>query len=72
RSLTPTQTVAAASPTPSATTAPASPTRSPAAAASPPAAAADSGANFLLYAMLIAIGFLVLLSLFLSRGGRRR
>jgi len=26
----------------------------------------------LLYAMLVAIGFLVLLSLFLSRGGRRR
>jgi len=26
----------------------------------------------LLYAMLIAIAFLVLLSLFLSRGGRRR
>jgi len=26
----------------------------------------------LLYAMLIAIGFLILLSLFLSRGGRRR
>src|SRR5207244_2665045 len=42
------------------------------AAASPPATAADNGTNFLLYAMLIAIGFLVLLSLFLSRGGRRR
>src|SRR5436190_1682470 len=49
-----------------------SPTRSPAAAASPPAAAADNGTNILLYAMLIAIVFLVLLSLFLSRGGRRR
>jgi len=34
--------------------------------------AADSGTNILLYAMLVAIGFLVLLSLFLSRGGRRR
>jgi hypothetical protein len=71
RSLTPSQTVAAASPTPTATTA-ATASRSPAAAASPPAAAADNGTNFLLYAMLIAIGFLVLLSLFLSRGGRRR
>ena len=69
RSLTPSQTVAPASPTP--TAAPASPSRSPVAAASPPATA-DSGTNFLLYAMLIAIGFLVLLSLFLSRGGRRR
>jgi hypothetical protein len=71
RTLTPTQTVAAASPTPTATTV-ATATRSPAAAASPPATAADSGTNFLLYAMLIAIGLLVLLSLFLSRGGRRR
>jgi hypothetical protein len=71
RSLTPSQTVAAASPTPAATSAPASASRSPAAAASPPAAA-DNGTNFLLYAMLIAIGFLVLLSLFVSRGGRRR
>jgi hypothetical protein len=71
RSLTPSQTVAAASPTPSATAVPTA-TRSPVAAASPPATAADSGTNFLLYAMLIAIGFLVLLSLFLSRGGRRR
>jgi hypothetical protein len=41
-------------------------------AASPPTTAADNGTNFLLYAMLIAIAFLVLLSLFLSRGGRRR
>jgi hypothetical protein len=72
RSLTPSQTVAAASPTPASTTAPASPTRSPVAAASPLATPADNGTNFLLYAMLIAIGFLVLLSLFLSRGGRRR
>jgi hypothetical protein len=74
RSLTPTQTVAVASPTPTSApaSAPATPTRSPVAAASPPAAASDSGTNFLLYAMLIAIGFLVLLSLFLSRGGRRR
>lgn len=72
RSLTPSQTVAAASPTPSATSAPATASRSPVAAASPPSTAADSGTNFLLYAMLIAIGFLVLLSLFLSRGGRRR
>lgn len=72
RSLTPSQTVAPASPTPTATAAPASASRSPAAAASPPATAADNGTNFLLYAMLIAIGFLVLLSLFLSRGGRRR
>ena len=74
RSLTPSQTVAAVSPTPLATSAPASATasRSPVAAASPPATAADNGTNFLLYAMLIAIGFLVLLSLFLSRGGRRR
>ena len=71
RTLTPTQTVAAASPTPTATTV-ATATRSPVAAASPPATAADSGTNFLLYAMLVAIGFLVLLSLFLSRGGRRR
>jgi hypothetical protein len=70
RSLTPSQTVAAASPTP--TTAPPSASRSPAAAASPPPAAADSGTNVLLFAMLIAIGFLVLLSLFLSRGGGRR
>ncbi|HTD63410.1 MAG TPA: hypothetical protein VK732_01600 [Verrucomicrobiae bacterium] len=72
RSLTPTQTVAAASPTSGAQSAAPSPTRSPAAAASPPAAAADNGTNILLYAMLIAIVFLVLLSLFLSRGGRRR
>jgi len=72
RSLTPSQTVAAASPTPTATGAAASASRSPAAAASPPATAADNGTNFLLYAMLIAIAFLVLLSLFLSRGGRRR
>jgi len=72
RSLTPSQTVAPASPTPTATAAPASASRSPAAAASPPATAADNATNFLLYAMLIAIGFLVLLSLFLSRGGRRR
>jgi len=71
RSLTPTQTVAAASPTPT-TSAVASASRSPAAAASPPATAADNGTNFLLYAMLIAIAFLVLLSLILSRGGRRR
>jgi len=68
RSLTPTQTVAAASPTAAAPSA----TRSPAAAASPPATASDSGSNILLYAMLVAIGFLVLLSLFLSRSGRRR
>jgi hypothetical protein len=34
--------------------------------------APDSGTNFLLYAMLIAIAFLVLLSLVLSRGGGRR
>ena len=71
RSLTPSQTVAAASPTP-AVTPPASASRSPVAAASPAPGIADSGTNFLLYAMLIAIGFLVLLSLFLSRGGRRR
>jgi hypothetical protein len=74
RSLTPSQTVAAASPTPSGTSAPASatPSRSPVAAASPASTTSDSGTNVLLYAMLIAIGFLVLLSLFLSRGGRRR
>src|SRR6266571_4631443 len=72
RSLTPSQTVAAASPTPTATSAVPSTSRSPAAAASPPATAADNGTNFLLYAMLIAVAFLVLLSLFLSRGGRRR
>jgi hypothetical protein len=74
RSLTPSQTVAVVSPTPIATSAPASATasRSPVVLASPPATAADNGTNFLLYAMLIAIGFLVLLSLFLSRGGRRR
>jgi hypothetical protein len=64
--------VAAASPTPTAAPASASASRSPVAAASPPVATADSSTNFLLYAMLIAIGFLVLLSLFLSRGGRRR
>jgi hypothetical protein len=74
RSLTPSQTVAVSSPTPTATSAPASATatRSPVAAASPPPAAVDNATNFLLYAMLVAIGFLVLLSLFLSRGGRRR
>jgi len=72
RSLTPTQSVAAASPTSGPQSAAPSPTRSPAAAASPPATAADNGTNILLYAMLIAIVFLVLLSLFLSRGGRRR
>ena len=72
RSLTPSQTIAAASPTPTATAAPATPSRSAVATASPPATAADSGTNVLLYAMLIAIAFLVLLSLFLSRGGRRR
>jgi hypothetical protein len=72
RSLTPSQTVAVASPTPTATSAAPSASRSPVAAASPPATALDSGSNVLLYAMLIAIAFLVLLSLFLSRGGRRR
>ena len=72
RSLTPSQTIAAASPTPAFSTTSASASRSPVAAASPPVTAADSGTNFLLYAMLIAIGFLVLLSLFLSRGGRGR
>ena len=72
RSLTPSQTVAAASPTPSATTASATASRSPVAAASPPVTPADGGTNVLLYAMLIAIAFLVLLSLFLSRGARRR
>jgi hypothetical protein len=72
RSLTPSQTVAAASLTPTQTSAPTTATRSPAAAASQPPSAADNGTNYLLYAMLIAIGFLVLLSLFLSRGGRRR
>ena len=72
RSLTPSQTVAVASPTPAATSVAPSASRSPVAAASPPATALDSGSNVLLYAMLIAIAFLVLLSLFLSRGGRRR
>ena len=72
RSLTPSQTVAAPSPTPAFSTISASASRSPVAAASPPAAAADNGTNFLLYAMLIAIGLLVLVSLLLSRGGRRR
>lgn len=72
RSLTPSQTVAVASPTQAATSAAPSASRSPVAAASPPATAVDSGTNVLLYAMLIAIAFLVLLSLFLSRGGRRR
>jgi hypothetical protein len=72
RSLTPSQTVAAASPTPTTTAAPASASRSPVAAASPSVSGSDSGTNFLLYAMLIAIAFLVLLSLVLSRGGRRR
>jgi hypothetical protein len=70
RSLTPSQTVAAPSPTPTATLAGA--TRSPVAAVSPPPATVDGGTNVLLYAMLIAMGFLVLLSLFLSRGGGRR
>ena len=72
RSLTPSQTVAVASPTAVAATAVPSASRSPAAAASPGTAVMDSGTNVLLYAMLIAIAFLVLLSLFLSRGGRRR
>jgi len=72
RSLTPTQTVAAASPTSASTSAAPSASRSAAAAASPSATATDNGTNILLYAMLIAIAFLVLLSLFLSRGGRRR
>ena len=72
RSLTPTQTVAAASPTSAPASTTPSPSRSAAAAASPPATTADNGTNILLYAMLIAIAFLVLLSLFLSRGGRRR
>ena len=72
RSLTPSQTVAAASPSATLTLVTASASRSAVAQASPPATAADNGTNVLLYAMLIAIGFLVLLSLFLSRGGRRR
>jgi len=72
RSLTPTQTVPAASPTAAAGSAAPGATRSPAAAASPPVTASDNGSNILLYAMLVAIGFLVLLSLFLSRSGRRR
>jgi hypothetical protein len=72
RSLTPTQTVAAASPTSAPQSVAPSATRSPAAAASPPATSADTGSNILLYSMLVAIVFLVLLSLFLSRGGRRR
>jgi hypothetical protein len=71
RSLPPSQTVAAASPTPTVATTLASASRSPVAAASPPVTTPDGGTNFLLYAMLIAIGFLVLLSLLLSRGGRR-
>jgi hypothetical protein len=71
RSLTPTQSVAASQTAAPSSAAP-SATRSPAAAASPPATASDNGTNVLLYAMLIAIGFLVLLSLFLSRGGGRR
>jgi len=69
RSLTPTQTVAISSPTASAA---ATASRSPAAAASPSAPANDPGTNYLLYAMLVAIAFLVLLSLFLSRGSSRR
>jgi hypothetical protein len=73
RSLTPSLSASpTASPSSTATTAPATASRSPIAAASPTPAVADDGQNFLLYAMLIAIGFLVLLSLFLSRGGRRR
>jgi hypothetical protein len=72
RSLTPSQTVAVASPTPTVASAVPSASRSPVAVASPPAGPVDSGPNVLLYAMLIAIAFLVLLSLFLSRGGRRR
>ena len=70
RSLTPSQTVAVASPSASLTIVTATAVRSPVAAASPPATPADNATNFLLYAMLIAIAFLVLLSLILSRGRR--
>lgn len=68
RSPTPSQT---ASPTPS----PSAASRSPVAAASPssaPLVGDETGTNLLLYAMLIAIAFLVLLSLFLSRSGSNR
>jgi hypothetical protein len=72
RSLTPTvsptATAAPASATPAATT---TPTRSPVAAASPTPSPADAGTNYLLYGMLIAIGFLVGVALMLSRGSRR-
>lgn len=76
RTLTPTvpaatSPVAAASPSP--TVAPTATTRSPAAAASPPqVAGTDTASNYLLYGMLIAIGFLVGIALMLSRGGSRR
>jgi hypothetical protein len=74
RSLTPTQSAPPATPTPSpASTAAATVSRPPVAAASPTPVANDSETNYLLYAMLVAIAFLVLLSLFLSRsGGARR
>jgi hypothetical protein len=71
-SASPATTTASPSPTAGASATLASATRSPVAAASPPPAAVEGGTNFLLYAMLIAMGFLVLLSLFLSRGGGRR
>jgi hypothetical protein len=62
--------VAVASPTAASTVAPA---RSPLAVASPAPAAADPSTNYLLYGMLIAIGFLVGVALMLSRSsGRRR
>lgn len=64
--------VAASSPTPGSTSAQASPSRSPVAAASPRPADGDSGTNFLLYGMLIAIGVLIGIALMLSRSSRRR
>jgi hypothetical protein len=76
RSLTPsvpaaTSPVAAASPTRTAALT-VTPTRSPVAAASPPPAGDETGMNYLLYGMLIAIGFLVGIALMLSRGSRSR
>jgi len=78
RTLTPsasaTSTVAAASPTPGSTSAQASAvaSRSPAAAASPAASEAETGTNYLLYGMLIAIGVLIGIALMLSRSSSSR
>ena len=78
RTLTPsasaTSPVAAASPTPGSTSAQASAvaSRSQAAAASPASSEAETGTNYLLYGMLIAIGVLIGIALMLSRSSSRR